>query len=94
MLRLQTDDLNIRNRMIVTLYSRPGCHLCEELRAELDEMQPELGFKIEEIDITHDAALFERYRYEIPVLLMNGEEIGRGRIDIAMVRERTREGPH
>jgi glutaredoxin len=74
--------------VVLLLYGKPDCHLCEELRAELDEMQPELGFTIEEIDITRDEALFERYRYEIPVLLMNGEEIGRGRIDPDVVRRR------
>ncbi len=70
------------------LYSKPGCHLCEELRAELDHLQPELGYTIDEIDITQDAALFERYRYEIPVLLMDGEEVGRGQIDPVIVRRR------
>jgi hypothetical protein len=64
----------------LTLYSKPGCHLCEDLRALLDELQGEYRFAIEEIDITGDANLFSRYRYEIPVLLKDGEEIARGRI--------------
>lgn len=72
----------------LTLYSKAGCHLCEALRAELDEMQPELGFTIDEVDIRREPALFDRYRHEIPVVLMDGVEIGRGRIDIAMVRDR------
>jgi glutaredoxin len=71
---------------VLTLYSKPGCHLCEELRAELDELQPELGFAVEEIDITRDPELFERYRCEIPVLLVNEVELGRGRIDLQIVR--------
>jgi len=74
----------------LVLYSKPGCHLCEELRAELEDLRPELGYKIDEIDITQDAALFERYRYDIPVLLMDGVEVGRGRIDPEVVRERFR----
>lgn len=77
----------MRPRSLV-LYSKPGCHLCEELRAELDDMRPELDFSIEEIDITSESALFERYRHEIPVLMMDGEEIGRGRVDIRDVRHR------
>ena len=64
----------------LTLYSKPGCHLCEELRALLDELQPDLSLSIEEIDITGDEALFARYRYEIPVLVREGVEIARGRI--------------
>jgi glutaredoxin len=64
----------------VTLYSKPGCHLCEDVRAVLDDLTDSHHFEIEEIDITHDEVLFERYRYEIPVLLYDGEEVGRGRI--------------
>jgi glutaredoxin len=64
----------------LTLYSKPGCHLCEEARALLDELQPRYGFAIEEIDIASDSALYARYRYDIPVLLRDGTEIARGRI--------------
>ena len=64
----------------LTLYSKPGCHLCEELRRLLDELQPDLGFALEEIDITLDPALFARYRHDIPVLLAGCDEIARGRI--------------
>ena len=67
--------------MTVTLYSKPGCHLCEDVRVVLDELAPECGFGVEEIDIETDQALFERYRYEIPVVLMDGKEIARGKID-------------
>ena len=64
-----------------TLYSKPGCHLCEDVRAVLDELQPARDYVIDEVDITTDADLFARYRYESPVLLKNGVEIARGRID-------------
>jgi glutaredoxin len=67
----------------LTLYSKPGCHLCDDLRALLDELQPHAGFTIDEIDITTRDDLFARYRYEIPVLLQDGVEIARGRVDEA-----------
>jgi hypothetical protein len=54
--------------------------LCEDLRALLDELQSEYSFAIEEIDITRSEELFERYRYDIPVLMKDGAEIARGRI--------------
>jgi hypothetical protein len=44
-------------------------------------MQGELRFTLEEVDITADAQLFARYRYEIPVVLKDGVEIARGAID-------------
>jgi glutaredoxin len=61
--------------MIVTLYSKPGCHLCEELRELLGELAPELAFAVAEVNIETEAALFERYRYRIPVLVVDGREI-------------------
>jgi glutaredoxin len=64
----------------LTLYSKPGCHLCDDVRATLDELRPEHTFALEEVDITTDAELFARYRFEIPVLLMDGREVARGRI--------------
>lgn len=73
--------------MTLTLYARPGCHLCEDVRALLQELQEEYGYDIAEIDITRDADLFARYRYEIPVLLKDGAEVARGRIsDRELVR--------
>jgi hypothetical protein len=65
---------------LLTLYSKPGCHLCEDLAEMLADVQSEMGFAVEEVDITRDAALFARYRYEIPVLRMGEVEIARGRI--------------
>ena len=73
--------------MILTLYSKPGCHLCEDLRILLEELQPEHGFAIEEINIEANAELFARYRFEIPVLLKNGSEVARGRITDRELRE-------
>ena len=49
------------------------------MRDLLEELQPEHGFTIEEIDITTNRELFARYRFEIPVLLKDGTEVARGR---------------
>ena len=54
--------------MRVTLYSKPGCLLCDELKADLVEYQQELGFALEERNIELDPADLEKYRYLIPVL--------------------------
>jgi glutaredoxin len=59
----------------VTLYSRPGCHLCEEARAVLERVQRRAPFAIDEIDITHDDALHARYLERIPVVVLDGEEL-------------------
>ena len=54
----------------VVLYTRPGCHLCEEAESWLLEA----GVSWQSADITADAALFERYRYRIPVIDVDGHE--------------------
>ncbi|MBW7882484.1 MAG: glutaredoxin family protein [Caldilineaceae bacterium] len=58
--------------MYVRLYSKPDCSLCDKLKADLVEYQRELGFTLEELNIEEDAAAFERYRYLIPVLDIEG----------------------
>ena len=52
----------------VILYSKPGCHLCEHVREDLRELEAALAIWVEEVDITSDERLFERYRYLIPVV--------------------------
>lgn len=80
-------------RRALVLYSKPGCHLCDDLRGLLEELREELGLTIDEIDITADAALFARYRYEIPVLLMDGRQVVRGRVGEAELLEALGETP-
>ncbi len=54
--------------MRVTLYSRPGCHLCDELKHDLAELQESLEFDVVEHNIDQDPEAFARFRYLIPVL--------------------------
>ena len=59
----------------VTLYSRPGCHLCEQTRAILSPLCRELGLELREQSIESDAALTERYADAIPVAVLDGDEL-------------------
>ena len=54
--------------MQVRLYSRAGCHLCDEARDELEALQPELPHKLQVIDIDNDPELQAKYGTEIPVI--------------------------
>lgn len=58
--------------MRVTLYSKPDCHLCEELKADLLSMQQKFGFTLLERNIEEDPDDFVRFRYLIPVLDIEG----------------------
>lgn len=70
----------------VILYSKPGCHLCDEAREYLEDAAAEQGIAYDEIDILRDPALFERYRYRIPVIVVAGEERLEGNIEESDVR--------
>jgi glutaredoxin len=59
---------------LVTLYGKPGCHLCEEARAVVDAVRAEHPFELEELDITRDPELEARYRERIPMLAIDGVE--------------------
>jgi glutaredoxin len=59
---------------VVTLYGKPGCHLCDEAREVVEAVRAERSFELEEVDITRDAELEARYRERIPVLAIDGEE--------------------
>ena len=59
----------------VTLYSRPGCHLCEEARAVLERARGRAAFEIDEINIETDDGLHARYLERIPVVVLDGEEL-------------------
>ena len=59
--------------MRFVLYSRPGCGLCEEMRAELDRLPAAQGYPLEVLDVDADSDTRARYGHKIPVLLFAGE---------------------
>lgn len=70
----------------VTLYSKPGCHLCDDARAVVARVCAELGEGFEEHSILDDPALLERYREEIPVTLVDGRQHDFWRVDPVRLR--------
>jgi glutaredoxin len=59
----------------VTLYTRPGCHLCDEARDVLRSIQQRTPFTLEEINIEDDDALHRAYLERIPVVHLDGEHL-------------------
>jgi glutaredoxin len=59
----------------VTLYSRPGCHLCDEAREQLERLRAKAPFELVEVDIERDDRLHARYLERIPVVAVDGEEV-------------------
>lgn len=66
----------------LTLYGRPGCHLCDDMRAALEALRPRHGFSLEEVDVDSSPALAEQYGTLVPVLLCAGREVCHYFLDI------------
>jgi glutaredoxin len=73
---------------LLTVYSKPDCHLCEDAMVALRRLQAELGFSLQELDITTDEALHRAYFERIPVVSVDGEELWEYFVEEAAVRER------
>ena len=70
----------------VRFYTKPGCHLCEQAEELLEALTVECPLDLEKIDITTDIDIFDRYRYEIPVIAVEGGGTASGRITEADLR--------
>jgi glutaredoxin len=70
----------------LTLYSKPDCCLCDDAKRAIDEFTRECNLTLEVVDISKDKALWEKYCYDIPVLLLDGEEIARHHIGLKKLR--------
>jgi glutaredoxin len=64
----------------VTIYSRPGCHLCDDMKAVVHKVARTIPVSIEEIDISTDAKLEAEFGLEIPVLFVAGKKAAKYRV--------------
>jgi glutaredoxin len=69
----------------LTLYSRPGCHLCDDMKAVIARVARDRGIAItlDEVDISTDPDLESRYGLEIPVLVVDGKKVAKYRVSEA-----------
>ena len=68
------------------MYSRPGCHLCEQAAEVIDRVCSDLGEDWVEISIDDDPVLREEYGEEIPVTLVDGRRHDIWRVDETRLR--------
>ena len=71
----------------VRFYTKDGCHLCEEALKMLRAVAEEFSLAITEVDITSDPEVYERFKYTIPVVEVDGEAMIGGRFSINDLRE-------
>lgn len=79
-------------KLSIKFYTKPKCSLCDEVRVLLNQLMKEYSLDIEEKNILDDPDLYERYKYEIPVLSLPDQFHFQGRIDPKRLREKLRGG--
>ena len=75
----------------LTLYSRPGCHLCDDMKAIVAPVARELGWIVKEIDISGHPELESRFGQEIPVLFVGERKAFKYRLTESALRRRLRD---
>jgi hypothetical protein len=73
-------------RREVTLYTRPGCHLCEEARTAVAPLLREFDAVLCEVNIENDAVLLQRYGCDIPVIFIGARKAAKHRVDLEQFR--------
>ena len=77
----------------VTLYTRPGCHLCDEAKLAMLAARCDDEYTLDEVNIESNPHLLHSYRYDIPVVLINGIEAFRHRVATEDFRRLVMAGP-
>lgn len=77
----------------LTLYSGPGCSLCDKAKQLVERVRRDVALEVAEVDITSDADLYARYRYAIPVIALDGEPVMAGKITEFWLRKALRGEP-
>jgi glutaredoxin len=77
----------------VTLYSRPGCHLCDAAREVVERVCADLGEEYDEVSVDDDPQLQERFGEEIPVTFVDGRQHDFWRVDEGRLRAALGAGP-
>ena len=70
----------------VTLYSRAGCHLCEEAKTAIAPLLREFRATLREIDIEGDATLVELFGCDIPVIYIGRKKAAKHRVNLEQFR--------
>jgi glutaredoxin len=75
----------------VTLYTRPGCHLCEEAKAAIAPLLREFGASFREVNIDEDSVLQERYGWDVPVIFLGARKVAKHRLEVEQFRRQLRD---
>ena len=72
----------------LTLYGKPGCHLCDDALVAVERVSARRGVPVEQVDVSRDPTLYARYGQRIPVLEIDGETLFEFFIDEVVLERR------
>src|SRR5580765_2233630 len=84
--RTEDGRLQLAGPLDVTIYSRPGCHLCEEAKTQIADLLAEFGARLVEINIDQDVELRARYDFDVPVIFLGARKAAKHRVDLVQFR--------
>ena len=84
--RTEDGRLELAGPRDVTIYSRPGCHLCEQAKVEMAPLLAQFGARLVEINVDEDPVLRARYDYDVPVVFLGARKVAKHRLDLAQFR--------
>ena len=70
----------------ITLYTRPGCHLCDEAKAQIAPLLAAAGARLREVNIDADPVLRARYDLDVPVIFVGARKVAKHRVDLQQFR--------
>ncbi|HEX5708252.1 MAG TPA: glutaredoxin family protein [Pyrinomonadaceae bacterium] len=73
----------MKTKAHVTIYTRPGCHLCDEAKREIERADCADSYTLEEVNIDDDPDLKRRYGWDIPVVIIDGTHAFKHRLTAA-----------
>ena len=89
--RTEDGRLQLAGPRDVTIYSRPGCHMCEEAKSQMAPLLKEFGARLTEINIDEDQELRALYDHDVPVIFLGARKAAKHRVDLALFRRQLRE---
>jgi glutaredoxin len=89
--RTEDGRLRLAGPLDVTIYSRPGCHLCEEAKTQIAPLLKEFGAHLTEMNIDEDAQLHALYDYDVPVIFLGARKAAKHRVDLVQFRRQLRD---
>jgi glutaredoxin len=89
--RTEDGRLQLAGPLDVTIYSRPGCHLCEEAKVQIAPLLKEFGARLTEMNIDEDSQLRALYDYDVPVIFLGARKAAKHRVDLVQFRRQLRD---